>query len=311
MALAVSQMVAVSYNAVLNDARKPANQWAESALLRELQSQGGIKKQSFGPAIETTLDYQRNQGTEFLANDLTTVVLSKTEVLTAASYTPAQLSAPVTWSKMDEVQNPTENQKIDLVDSLLRNGFDSHDDVIEQALFAASATNGFGSLLSYFSDAGTGSVAGIDSSSATWWRNQQSTYVDDTDIEAAMTTGWNSATKGSGSPVMPSIAVSDSATQALFEGTQQANQRWNDTQDLKAGFKTLMFKTARYVFSQYGGTRIFMFSPKTTWIAASKEYFRAKGDVQEIQNQNGYTFKIYSALQLICNNRSRVAVIHV
>ncbi len=126
-----------------------------------------------------------------------------------------------------------------------------------------------------------------------------------------MTTGWNDAAKGSGSTIAPSLAVSDGATQALFEGTQQANQRWVDDQDLKAGFKTLAFKTARYVFSQYGTSSIFMFNPKTVYLVGSKEYFRDKGETQEIQNANGFNFKIYSVLQLIVNNKSRVAVIHV
>lgn len=309
--MSVSQIVAVSYTAVLSESRTAANQWGENALLRELERQGGVKRKSFSSVLEETLDYQRNPGTEFLANDLQTVSLSKTEVITAAQYSPAQLSAPVTWSKMDEVQNPSDNQKIDLVDGLLKNGFNSHDDIVEQALFASSATNGFGSLVVYFPTNGQGTIGVIDSSTATWWRSKEATYVDDTDIEAAMTTGWNSATKGSGSALMPTLAVSDSATQALFEGTQQANQRWNDTQDLKAGFKTLMFKTARYIFSQYGTTSIFMFNPKNVYLAVSKDYYRDKGEVQEIQNQNGYTFKIYSALQLIVNNRSRVACIHL
>lgn len=311
MAITVSQGVAVSYNAVLNDMRKPANQWAENALMRELEKQKGIKRESFGPAIEATLDYRRNQDAEFLATDLQPTSLTKTEVITAASYTPAELSVPVNWSKRQEVENPSENQKVNLVKSLLENGINSHDDLIEQALFAASATNGFGSLPAYFSTGGTGTVGGVDSTAETWWRNQNSTYVDDTDIEAAMTTGWNAASKGSGSAISPTIAVSDGATQALFEGTQQANQRWVDDQDLKAGFKTMAFKTARYIFSQYGTTSIFMFNPKTVYVTVSKEYFRDKGETQEIQNANGFTFKIYSSLQLITNNRSRVAVIHV
>lgn len=279
--------------------------------MRELEKQGGIQKMSFGPQIEATLDYRRNPDGEFLATELAPTSLTKTEVMTAVQFTPAELSIPVNWSKRDEMQNPTDNQKIALVKGLLENGFNSHDDLIEQALFATSATNGFGSLVSYFSTAGTGTVGGTDSSAEAWWRHQQTTYVDDTDIEAAMTSGWNSGAKGSGSSISPSLAVSDGATQALFEGTQQANQRWVDDQDLKAGFKTLAFKTARYIFSQYGTTSIFMFNPKTVYVAVSKEYFREKGETQEIQNANGYTFKIYSGLQLVVNNKSRVVCVHV
>lgn len=311
MALSISQIAAASYPAVLADLRKPANQWSENGFLRELEKQGGIKKVSLGPTIEVPLDYQVNPNAEFLSSEMAPTSLVATDVLTSASYTPAELSVPVTWSKKTEATNPSENQKISVVKSLLENGINSHDDRIEYTFFQASAVNGFGTLPAYFPTSGQGSVGGVDSATATWWRHQQTTYVDDTDIESALTTGWNSATKGSGSSLSPTMAVSDAATQALFEGTQQANQRYVDTDELKAGFKILAFKTARYVFSQYASTSIYMFSPKVVYLVASKEYFRDKGETQEIDNANGFSFKIYSAIQLVTGNKSRVANVHL
>lgn len=310
MALTISQIVAVSYPAVLAEMRKAANQWAESAFLRELERQGAVVRKSLGPTIEAPLDYQRNPGAAFLATDLQPTSMSKTEVLTAASFEVAEISVPIVWSKKDEVQNPTENQKIALVKSLLENGINSHDDLIEQYLFATS-TNGFLGLGTHVTTAGTGSDGGIDSTINTWWRNQTATYVDDTDIESAFTTVWNAAAKGSGSSLLPTLMVSDGATQAIFEGTQQANQRYVDSQELKAGFKILAFKTSRYVFSQYGGSSVFFLNPKNFQLVASKEMFRDRGDTQEIPNANGYVTKIYSALQSITNNRSRLGVAHV
>lgn len=309
MALTIGQIVAVSYPAVLAEMRKAANQWVESAFLRELERQGAVIRKSLGTTIEAPLDYQRNPGAAFLVTDLAPTSMNKTEVLTAASYDIAEISVPIVWSKKDEVQNPSENQKIALVKALLENGINSHDDLIEQYLFATS-TNGFLGLDTHITDAGTGSDGGIDSTVNTWWRNQQATYVDDTDIEAAFTTVWNAAAKGSGSSLLPTLMVSDGATQALFEGTQQANQRYIDTQELKAGFKILGFKTARYVFSQYADTDVNFLNPKNFQIVASKEYFRDRGDTQEIPNANGFVTKIYSALQTVTNNRSRLGVAH-
>jgi hypothetical protein len=84
-----------------------------------------------------------------------------------------------------------------------------------------------------------------------------------------------------------------------------------DADDLKAGFRTLAFKNARYIFSQYAGTTQFFLNPKVVYLVMSKEYNRDKGETQEIQNANGFTFKIYSALQLIAKNKSRVGVNHL
>ena len=307
----VSQMVATSYPAVLAEMKKnPANQWAENAFLRELEKQGAIKRKSLGSSIDVPLDYQRNPGATFLSSDLAPVSMTKTEVITHATYDIAEISVPGTWSKKDEAMNPTENQKVDLVASINSNSITSHDEMIEQYVFATS-TNGFLGFGTHIVSTGQGSDAGIDSATYTFWRNQQSTYVDDTDIESAMTTVWNACAKGSGSSLSPTWAVSDGATQALFEGTQQAQQRYVDDQDLKAGFKTLAFKTARYVFSQFGGTSIYMGNPKNFYIVGSKEKFREQGDVQEIQNANGYHFNLYSALQAVTGNRSRLGIVHL
>lgn len=310
MALTIGQIASISYPAVLADNRKAANQWSESAFLRELERQGAIKRKSLGSSIEAPLDYRRNAGSAFLTSALQPTSLNETEIVTAANYEIAELSVPMTWSKKTEVQNPTENQKVAFVRQMIENALNSHDDLIEEALFATS-TNGFLGLLTHIPTSGQGSDGGIDSSVESWWRPVSVTYVDDTDIEAALTEGWNSAAKGSGSKLQPTLLVSDAATQALFEGTQQAQQRYVDEEELKAGFKILAFKTARYVFSQYGDSNVFGINPTNFQVVVSKEYFRDRGETQEIQNANGYTSKIYSALQSVTNNRSRLFVAHV
>jgi len=309
MALTIGQIAAVSYPAVLAVKRKAANQWAESALLHKMEAGGFIVHKSLGATIEAPLDYQRNPGTVIQATELQALSLTKTEVVTAASYAIAEVTAPVTWSKKDEATNPSETQKIALVSQLIENGIESHDDILETDIFLGT-TNGFIGLRTVIPFVNSaGSLGGIDPASNTFWRNQTNTYIDDTDIESAFTTTWNQCAKGSGAKLMPTLMVSDAATQALFEGTQQALQRY-ETQELKAGFKTLMFKTAQYVFSQYAGNAgaVYFLNPKNFNLIVSKEYFRDRGDTQEIENANGFTFKIYSALQTISTNRSRLGI---
>lgn len=309
MALDISQIVAASFPAVVAEKRKPANQWAESAFLREMERQGGIKRVSLGPSIEAPLDYRRNAGAAVLSTDLQPMSLTKTEVLTSASYSIASVSIPMVWSKEDEAKNPSENQKIDFVDALINNALDSHDDLLEETLFTGA--NGMIGLDTLITNAGTGTIGGINAAVETWWKNQFDQYTDETDIEASMTAVWNACAKGSGSSMVPKLLVSDGDTQALFEGTQQGLQRYIDTEDLKAGFKTLAFKTSRYVFSQYGSTRILFVNPKNAQITVSRQFFRAKGKEQEIDNANGHRVFIYSALQFLTDNRSRLGVCYV
>ena len=309
MALTIGQIAASSYPAVLAKKKQAANQWAESALLSEMEKQGMIDHISFGPTIEAPLDYQRNPGTVIQATELQQLSLTKTEVVTAASYSIAEVTVPITWSKKDEATNPSEKQKIAIVKQLLTNGIESHDDILEQSMFLLS-TNGFLGLKTLVPFVNTApSLGGIDPSANSFWRAQTNTYVDDTDIEAGLTTSYNQQMKGTGSKLTPTLAVSDAATQALFEGTQQALQRY-ETQDLKAGFKTIFFKTCKWVFSQYAGNSgaVYQLNAKNFKLAVSKEYFRNMDEKQIIPDANGWNLKIYSAVQLVTDNRSRLSI---
>lgn len=311
MALTIDQITAVSYPAVLAEMRKAANQWMENAALREMERQGVIQRISLGPTIEAPLDYRANPDTAVLASDQDEASLVKTDIVASASFSVAQISVPVVWTKGDEAKNPTENQKISLVKQLLENGINSHDDLIEQLIFTTSTAGGdeFNGLDNLVSTAGTGTVGGIDSSVETWWKNYNDTYIDASDIEATFTTAFNKAAKGSGSQLAPTLLVSGVTPHVLYESGLQTLQRFTDSDEANAGFKVLAFKSARYVFSQYGGTKVYFLNPKNYNIVMSKQYFRDKGNTIEIPAQNAFVFKIYSAGQALVNNRSRLAVV--
>lgn len=271
-----------------------------------------MQRVSLGDHIEAPLDYRVNPETAILATDEDTVSLAKTDVVTAASYAIAQLTVPVIWTKGDDAKNPTENQKISLVKQILENGINSHDDQIEKNIFVTSSAGGdeLLGLDTLVPDDGQGTPGGIDASTETFWRNYSDTYTDASDIEAAMTTAWNTAAKGSGSSLAPKIILSGADAQAIFESQLQTLQRFVDTTEADAGFKVLAFKTARYSFSHYGDDHIYFLNPKSYQLIVSKQYFRDKGNTMEIPNENAFVFKIYSALQAITNNKSRLAVLY-
>lgn len=311
MALSIEQIAAVSYPAVLAEMRKPANQWVENAALRELQKQGFIEGMSFGENIEVPLDYRPNPDTAVLVEDQDVNSLLKTEVITSAVYDIAQLNVPVTWTKGDEAKNPSETQKIALVKSILENGINSHDDLIEQRIFTSSTAGGIEilGLNDLVPTTGTGSPGGIDSSVETFWGNQTDTYTDGSDIEAAMTELYNDCAKGSGSPLAPKILLSGATPHSLYEAQLQSLQRFVDTNEADAGFKILAFKTARYSYSHKGGANIYFLNPKNYKLLTSKQYFRDKGDTYDVPGQNAFYFLIYSALQFVTDNRSRLGVL--
>ena len=291
--------------------RKAANQWVSNAALRVMEKQGVIQRISLGATIEAPLDYRANPDTAVLASDQDEASLVKTEVVTSASYNIAQISVPVVWTKGDDAKNPEENQKIALVKQLLENGINSHDDLIEQCIFTTSTAGGdeLNGLSDLVSTAGTGTVGGIDSSVETWWKNYADTYIDATDIEATFTTAFNKAAKGSGDVLQPKFMISGVAPHVMYESGLQTLQRFGDSSEADAGFKVLKFKNADYIFSQYGSDKVYFLNPKNYNIVVSKQYFRDKGNTIEIPAQNAFVFKLYSALQAVVNNRSRLAVV--
>lgn len=278
-----------------------------------MERQGAIQRVSLGATIEAPLDYRANPDTSVLASDQDTTGLLKTEIATSASYAVAQISVPVVWTKGDDAKNPTENQKISLVKQLLENAINSHDDLLEQLIFTTSTAGGdeFLGLDTLCPTTGLGTPGGIDATTNLFWRNFATTYVDSTDIEAAMTLAYNRAAKGSGSMLAPKFVISGSTAHATFEAQLQSLQRFVDTSEADVGYKVLAFKNARYVFSQYGGTNIYFLNPKSYNIVVSKQYFRDKGNTVEIPDQNAFVFKVYSAGQAITNNKSRLSVAYI
>lgn len=307
MALSIGQIAAASFPAVAKS-KRALDQWSDSTVLDTFESMGMIEHISFGPTIEVAVDYRRNQGYDFLATDLTPTSLTKTEILTAASYTPAQLSVPMTWSKGDDMMNPSENQKVAFVKNLVTNALTTHDNVVEEAIFATS-TDGFLGLLTVVPSDGQSTVGGISAILETWWRNSTDTYLaDGSDIDAKLTAGYNSAMKGSGSSTKPGLLFSGATPHALFESTQTPLQRYAG-QELKAGGLKLWFKNMPYVFSQYGGGNVYGVSSKGLTLKVSKEYYKDMGAEIPLQGAEGFTRSVFSGLQLVTGAKSRNFVI--
>ena len=269
---------------------------------------GFFQRMDFGPTVEVPIDYRSNPDTAVLVGDQDTASLVKTDVITAASYDIAQINVPVTWTKGDEAKNPTDTQKISLTRQLLENGINSHDDLLEQRVFTSSTAGGteVNGLLTLV-DAGTnGTVGGINSSTETWWRSQYDTFIDGSDIEAAMTEMFDNCSKGSGETNQPSLLVSGVASHSLFETQLQSMQQFVNVEEANSGFKALAFKGAKYIFSHRGSAIIYFLNPKNYQLCVSNQYFRDKDETAKVNGENAYYFMIYSALQYVVTNRWRL-----
>jgi hypothetical protein len=308
MSVPFTQLVASTYDAVVKDRNKAANQWHESAFLNHLEKLGGVKRVPGGATLQLPLDYQINSGADFLATDTTTTSTTKTEVITAASYTFVPLVVPVNWTLSDEYLNSDTNQKIDIVSSLVDNAIASHDRSLETAFFAASATDGFESLRTMITEDGTGTFGTIVAGTETWWKNQFKDYDTGATLLADMATLYNSCAKGTGGSA-PNLLVGGSTEQGLFEGKLTPLQRF-ETSTGDGGFKILKFKTADFVFSNASSNdSIFFINTNNTKLYVVQGAYRQRRDAIEHVNAAMMNMKIISLVQFATNNRSRVGVL--
>lgn len=310
MSVPFTQLVAATYDDVVNERNKSADQWSDSSFLKHLEKLGGVQRIAGGATLQLTLDYKQNPGVDFLATDTTTTSTSKTEVLTAASYSLIPLVVPVNWSFFDEAVNSEKNQKVDLVSSIVDNALESHDYAVEAAMFAATGgTDGFNTLVDLYTEDGTGTVGTIVSGTETWWKNKFKDYTDGSTLLADMTTLWNDSAKGSMGRT-PNVIVTAAAPHGVYEGKLVANQRYVDANTATGGFKALKFKTADVIFSAgYTSDSFFFFNTNDTKLFVVKSAWRQRRTPVEHVNAAMMNMKVFSVCQIATRNRSRGGVL--
>jgi hypothetical protein len=299
----ISQLLSASYPNVI--AKKPVNQWAESALLSYMEKLGMVKRVQMGSTIDVPLDYQINAGAQVLATDMAPTSTTKTEVLTTSQFTPAQISVPIVWSKGDEAMN--DEQKVDLVTSLIDNALESHDDLIESNLFAG--TNGFVGFDTMITENGEGTIGGIVAATDVWHKNQYKDYGDATTLLADMATLFNSCMKGSGSKAGVKLIVTSATSHGVYEGKLAANQRFVDSSKGDGGFVALAFRNVPVIFSQKYTSDSFFYLSKGYELRVAKNMFRFKDKETAMENAEAYKTSVFTVGQAITSNRSRLGVL--
>jgi hypothetical protein len=315
MAVPFTQLVASTFDEVVTEKNKAADQWSDSSALMHLESIGGVKRVAGGATLQIPLDYRQNPAVDFLATDTTATGTSKTEVLTAASYSFVPLVVPVNYTLMDEALNSDKNQKVDLVSSIVDNMITSHDQGIEAGMFATTGgTDGFNTLVDLYTEDGTGTVGTIVSSTETWWKNQFKDWGTDTGatLLADYNTLYYACARGS-SGRQPNVIIGNSTLYGSFVSALQANQRWvGNTNTAKAGFDNVKLINADYIYTSVITTAqdsAFMFNTHDTKLYVVRGAWRQRRPAIESINSIMVNIKTFSVLQLATSNRSRGGVL--
>lgn len=310
MAIPFSQLVSSTFDDVVNEKNKAADQWSDSSFLKHLEKLGGVKRTSGGATLQLTLDYRANTGADFLLTDTTATSTTKTEILTAASYSYIPLVVPINWSMFDEAVNSEKNQKVDLVTSIVDNMLASHDQAIENAMFASTGgTDGFNTLVDIYSENGEGTVGTIVSGTETWWKSKFKDYDAGAALLADMETLWMACSKGS-SGRQPNVIVTSSVGYGLYVGKLVANQRYIGGGTASGSFDNVKFHNADVIFSSgTSADEYFFFNTHDTQLFVLKGAWRQQRPQQDHVNAAMVNKKLFSVCQLATRNRSRGGVL--
>lgn len=280
----------------------------QNALLTWLKSKGHIKTESGGYEIVLPLDYAENSTYQrFSGYD--SLNTNASDVLSAAKYDWSQVAIHVTASGRELKMNNSEQRMINLVKARIKNAMRTAANNMSVDIYSDGAlTNQIGGLAALITQAGTGTVGGINSSTYTFWKNQ---FVDmttpaSTNIIGYMNQLWLTLVRGTDKP---DLIVSSHDLYNYYESALQANQRYADSKAASAGFESLKYKTASVIFdsnTNFTTTTEDMYFLNTDYL-----YLIEHSDARWTQdddkvpvNQDAVVIPMYWMGQLVTSNRS-------
>jgi len=293
-----------------------------NALLSRLRSKGNSSLVPGGRTIVEELEYAENATFQYYSG-YEILDVSPSDVISAAEFNWKQAAVNVTASGLEtRVQNSGPEQIINLLESRIKNAEKTMANQISVGVYSDGAGSGgkqIGGLQSIVSDAGTGTVGGINSSTFIFWKNQTSGNVANMDtsallLDAEMKNMWLETTRG---PDGVDIIVSDQTLYKLFWDNLTDRQRITDASEGILGFQSLKFVTADVVMD--GGP-----DPHNSGIPATHMYFLNSDylkfrvhsqtnfvpfERREPVNQDALVVPILFAGNLTCSNRSLQGIV--
>ena len=227
-----------------------------TALHQRLTEKGNIDKISGGWEIQIPLEYAEN-GTYQRYSGYDTLDISQSEVFTAANFPWKQIAINVVASGLEVRQNSGKEGMVKLVKNKLKNAMRTAGNNFSVDIYSDGTTaNQINGLQALVSDAGTGTVGGINSTTYDFWQNiVQSAAAplqgggaitpSATTIESLMLPLWLNLTRNND---MPDLIVMDDTYFTFYDNSQTSLKRYTNTTDLSGGAVSLKYKGADVVY---------------------------------------------------------------
>src|SRR4051812_2888811 len=142
-----------------------------NALWRRLNEKGRIRLEDGGLSIVCPLEYATNSTFQRYSG-FDTLNIAAVDVLTAAEFAWKQAAENVAISGLEMRSNSGESRIINFTKAKIKNAMNSFKNNMSSDIYSdGTSSNQMGGLQALVSDAGTGTVGGINSSTFTFWKS--------------------------------------------------------------------------------------------------------------------------------------------
>lgn len=234
-----------------------------NALIARLMKKGNYRREDGGLTIVAPLDYNSNS-TYQRYSDWDVLNISQSDVITAAEYQWRQIALNVVASGRELRINSGDSRIINLAKARVKNAIRTFKNNFSADAYSdGTLSNQINGLQALISDAGTGTVGGIDSSLWSFWQNTVQSAAAPLQGGGAVTPSattiegqlmlplWLALVRGDDKP---DLIVSANDYYSFFESSQVSIKRYVDADMASAGFQNLKYKTATVIFD--GGSGI-------------------------------------------------------
>lgn len=220
-----------------------------TALMWRLSSKGKAKPFNGGRTIVHPITYARN-GTYKRYSGFEQLNIEPSDIFSASEFNLKQAACAITISGLEMLQNSGPSALIDLLEGRIENAEKTMWDEMAADIYSDGTADGGKQILglqALVSDAGTGTVGGIDSSTHTFWKNQVQTVAtafSSSNVTPAMNALWLKLCRNR---EKPDLIIADNTAYTAYWESLQAIQRITNTKMGAAGFENLKFMSADVV----------------------------------------------------------------
>ncbi|MEC9266716.1 MAG: phage major capsid protein [Pseudomonadota bacterium] len=289
-----------------------------NALLQRLTKKGQIDQIDGGYEIVEPLDYAENS-TYQRYSGYDTLNVQASDVLSAAKFDWKQAAVHVTASGLELRQNSGKNQIIKLAKARMTNAMRSFKNNLSTDIYSdGTASNQINGLQALVSDAGTGTVGGINSTNYAFWRSIVQSAASPlqgggsitpsaSTIQSLMLPLWLNLTRGTD---RPDLIVADDTYFTYYEESLTDLKRYTDSDEGKGGFTSLKYKTADVIYDD-GCPDAHMYMLNTDFLRMVVHRDANMVEVPEMRsvNQDAVVMPILWMGNLTVSNRSLQGVV--